>query len=73
LAIVIALAPLILELLKILWGNKGSEAEKLRAVQEAEASLRDVIARTRAALQKAEDTDGDTSDLEDIANRKPKK
>lgn len=72
LAAIIALAPLVLELLKILVGNKGSEAEKKEAIQEAENALRDAIARVRAAVDHATDTGGDTSKIEDIINR-PKK
>lgn len=58
------LAPILLELLKIFF-SKTPEEEKRKAQQEILEKLRVI----RAAITKAEDTGGDTSDLEDIVNR----
>lgn len=58
------LAPILLELLKIFF-SKSDDSVKQKAQQEILAKLREI----RAATAKAEETGGDTSDLEDIVNR----
>lgn len=70
--VIIALAPLFLELLKVIFGSKGSAAEKAEAVKLAEEKLKRAIQEVRAAIDRATDTEGDTSDLEKIING-PKK
>lgn len=69
LAAIIALAPLILELLKVILGAGSSKADKNAAIEEAKASLQEAIRRTRAAIDKAAETGGDTSDIEKIINK----
>ena len=58
------LAPIALELLKIFTGK--DQNAKAAAKEELLAAM----ARIRAAVQKAEDTGGDTSAIEDIINKK---
>lgn len=55
--------PIILEVLKIFW---GPTPDKAKVAQE----ILDNLKRIRAALDKAEDTSGDTSDIEDIINKR---
>ena len=66
LAAILALAPLVLELLKLIWGSKGSEADQAKAVKEAEDALRAAIARVRAAIDAVPEKG--TEDLERIIN-----
>jgi len=60
------IAPLLLELLKIFTRTDTSVEIKQKAAQE----ILDQIKEINAALAKAKDTDGDTSDLEKIINRR---
>lgn len=62
-AIISLLAPIVLELLKIIFGG-SSNSDKEKALQE----VREQLAKIRAAIGKAEETGGDTSDLEKIIN-----
>jgi hypothetical protein len=68
-AAIIALAPLVLELIKLLFGRGGNDA----AVKQAEEALKRTIQEIRAAVAKAEETGGNTEDLESIINRPKKK
>jgi len=56
-------APIILEVLKIFW---GPTPDKAKVAQE----ILDNIKRIRAALDKAEETGGDTSDIEKEINKR---
>jgi hypothetical protein len=56
------------ELLKLFFSPSTTEAAKEKAVNQ----VIDNIKLINAALKKAEDTDGDTKDIEDIIN-KPKR
>lgn len=71
LAAIIALAPLVLEILKLFVTSKASGADKKAAVDEATQALKNTIARLRAAIDKAEETEGDTSAIEDEINKRP--
>lgn len=73
LSAIVALAPLFLELLKVILGNKGSDAQKAEAVKLAEEKLKRAIAEVRAAIDKATETEGNTKEIEDIINKRPKK
>lgn len=64
-ALITLLAPILLEIIKIFF-SKSSDEQKQAAANEIRATL----AKIRAATQKAEDTGGDTSDLEDVINGK---
>lgn len=57
-----ALIPLFVEILRLFSGSGSSEREKIKA------EITQSLARIRQALQKAEETGGDTSDIEDIIN-----
>lgn len=63
--LVTLLAPIILELLKIFFGG-GNATEKEKAQKE----ILEYLAKIRVAIQKAEDSGGDTSEIEDVINRK---
>lgn len=58
------LAPIVLELLKIFFGG-GSASEKEKAQKE----ILNYLQRIREAMKKAEETGGNTEDLEKIINR----
>jgi len=62
------LAPLLVELLKLFFSPDSTAEAKEKAVNQ----VIDNIKLINAALKKAEDTDGDTKDIEDIIN-KPKR
>jgi len=59
------IAPLLLELLRIFTRTDTSAEVK----QKAAAAILEQIREINAALTKAKETDGDTSDLEKIINR----
>jgi hypothetical protein len=58
------LAPILLELLKIFFSKTDVEVK-----QQAQKDILEKLRQIRAAMAKAEETEGDTSDLEDIVNR----
>lgn len=59
------LAPIVLELLKIFFAKDTTAEVKERAAKDILAKIQEI----NKALKKAKDTDGDTSELEDIINR----
>lgn len=73
LAAISALVPLILKLLGLFFTDKTSEAQQKLAIEEAKAALQDAIRRTRAAIDYAAESGGDTSLIEDVINKRPKK
>lgn len=62
-ALITLLAPLVVELLKIFFGGSSTEKEK------AAVEIKEALRRIRAAISHAEETDGDTSKIEDIINK----
>lgn len=60
------LAPIVLELLKIFFG-KRDDAETLKKAQQ---DIMEKLRLIREAMSKAQESEGDTSDLEDIVNKK---
>lgn len=68
LGIVTLVLPIILEVLKLFFSKDTNEEVRQKTAKE----LLEKIAEINRALKKAEDTEGDTSDIEDVINR-PKK
>jgi len=61
----VLLAPIVLELMKILFSKSDSEVK-----EKAAKDILNTIKEIGAALNKAEETGGDTSDIEDIINKR---
>lgn len=57
--------PVILEVLKLFFSKDATEETRKKAADDLLAK----IAEINLALKKAEDTEGDTSDLEKVVNR----
>lgn len=68
LAIITLVLPIVLEVLKLFFSKDTTEEVRQKTAKE----LLEKIAEINRALKKAEDTEGDTSDIEDVINR-PKK
>lgn len=66
-ALILPALTLIWEIVKALFFSGGDSSKEVDA---AVAKYREQEAKIRAAVKKAEDTEGDTSDLEDIINRR---
>lgn len=63
-AAILTLAPLLLELIKLFFGAPSDKrADVIKDVKASFAKIRD-------AIQKAQDTEGDTSAIEDLINGK---
>jgi hypothetical protein len=66
LAIIAAALPIILEMIKLIF---AAPSDKRADVAK---DIMDDLAKIRAAIQKSQETEGDTSELEEIINhRKP--
>jgi hypothetical protein len=62
--LITAVLPVVLEVIKLFSSTPEQDREKVKG------ALLERIARVRAALKKAEDTEGDTQDIEDLINGK---
>ncbi len=63
-SLITLLIPIVLELLKLFFRRDASEAAKESAAKDFMEKIRQI----NAALNKANESGGDTSDLEDIIN-----
>lgn len=73
LAAITALIPLFVALLNLFASKKLTDAEKVALAEEIKQNTLNQIARIRAAIDHATDTGGDTSRVEEIINKRPKK